>query len=168
LVTRAVSDTVWPAFALAEPYASVAPPDTIRAVQRPAVAARQLTRMPFFSTVAMRWVEATDALPFGPVSGGFNPATAAFALTIPAPYMSSGPADPASVAVARMRSATAWPRSPSDTSRAATPEACGAACEVPATSTYWPSFQVESTSSPVIGSPEPPGAVTPRGPAALE
>ena len=63
-------------------------------------------------------------------SGG-KPSTARRAFTIPAPYWESGPAGPASRAVASRRFTTSWPRSPFATSSAATPATCGAAWEVP-------------------------------------
>ena len=53
---------------------------------------------------------------------------------MPAPNCRSGPGGPASVAVARIRFTAACPRTPSDTSSAATPDTCGAPARCPASS----------------------------------
>src|SRR5690349_23141772 len=59
-----------------------------------------------------------------------------------------------------MRSIAACPRTPRDTSRAATPATCGVACDVPAMYAYWEPGTVEMMSSSSPGSAEPPGAIT--------
>ncbi len=58
-----------------------------------------------------------------------SPSTAARAFRIPRPYISAGTFG---VAVSRIRSTAACPRTSRDTSSAATPATCGVACEVPA------------------------------------